>query len=159
MKTSYKKILRYLQALSLFVISIACFVPVMDKIVLNGTSSVPANILWKTPLVSIGKGDYVMAPARHQYIPSQYPYLTKRALCLPGEVLSLVGDAFLCDGVLLNTAKSETLTGAPLSTFQWNTAPIPEGYAFIGSAHPDGFDSRYLGLFSLDDLVRLEPLI
>ena len=159
MKISQAKLVRYFQVIIVFGAALACLVPLMGRIVLNGTPSVPANILWKTPSLSIGKGDYVMAPARHEYIPPQYPYLTKRALCLPGETLSFVDGSFLCDGILLNTTKPETLTGAPLTPFQWRTGPVPEGFAFVGSDHPDGFDSRYLGLFPLEDLVRLEPLL
>ncbi|MEL6277289.1 MAG: S26 family signal peptidase [Pseudomonadota bacterium] len=137
----------------------ALLVPVMGKIVLNGTASIDAFVFWKTPGRAIAKNDYVLAPARHPLIPRQYEHLTKHALCLPGEWLTFSGTAFSCNGVHLHTVKIETKKGVPLERFEWEAGVVPEGKAFIGSRHPDGFDSRYLGFFDLDELVRLEALI
>ncbi len=153
------QLIGYLKAIAVFATAIAVFVPVMDRIVLNGTPSVKANIFWKTPKQAIVKGDYVMAPARHHYIPANYPYLTKVALCFPGDQLKYEADQFFCNGVELNKTKKHTLTGAPLEPFQWEDGEIPPGHVFIGSPHPDGFDSRYLGLFAIEELIRLEALI
>lgn len=142
-----------------YALAIALLVPVMDHVVLNGTASVKANVLWKTPQMTIEKGDYVLAPARHELIPSTYTHLTKLALCVPGERLTFDGTRFRCNGAVLNAVKPATRTGIPLTPFAWEEGVIPEGRMFVGSPHPDGFDSRYLGLFAIDDLVRLEPLL
>ncbi|MEM6415488.1 MAG: S26 family signal peptidase [Pseudomonadota bacterium] len=149
----------YFKAALVFALPIAVLAPVMGRIVLNGTPSVKASIFWKTPDQAIEKGDFVMAPARHPYIPPNYPYLTKIAMCFPGDRLKFEAGRFSCNGVPLNQTKKETLTGAPLEPFQWNDAVIPPGKVFIGSPHPDGFDSRYLGFFAIEELTRLEALI
>lgn len=151
--------LRLAAALGVFAGTIAILVPVMDHIVLNGTPSVEASVLWKTHGRTIAKGDYVMAPVRHDLLPPQYSHLTKRALCAPGDWLSFDGRTFRCNGAALNTVKPETRAGLPLEPFTWTDGAVPAGKMFVGSSHPDGFDSRYLGLFSVEDLTRLEPLI
>lgn len=138
---------------------IAMIVPVMDHVALNGTESVPAHILWKTPETQIARGDYVLAPAQHPLIPTDYPYLTKYALCVEGDVLDYRDGAFFCNGELMLRVKRRTRAGAPLEAFSWPGGTIPQGKIFIGSRHPDGFDSRYLGLFEKRDLVRLEKIL
>ena len=129
-----------------------------SHVVVNGTPSIDARILLKTS-ERPRKGDYVLAPAAHPYMPPGYKHLAKKALCVAGEELSFSHGAFTCAGVVIATVKAETRTGAPLAAFEWTTGPIPDGYVFVGSAHPDGFDSRYLGLFAADELVRLERLL
>lgn len=146
-------------AIGVYLGAIALILPVFDRVALNGTPSVAAHVLWKTPGARIARGDYVLAPASHPMIPADYPYLTKLALCLEGDILTARDGAFFCNGALLHRAKRRTRTGAPLEPFNWSGGAIPDGMMFIGSRHPDGFDSRYLGLFATRDLVRLEKVL
>lgn len=144
---------------AVYAAALVVLLPFMGHIALNGTESVKAHVLWKTPGKPIAKGDYVMAPATHPLIPADYSHLTKYALCLEGDILTERDGAFFCNGELIHRAKKKTRTGAPLEPFKWTGGPVPEGMMFIGSRHPDGFDSRYLGLFSVNDLTRLEPVL
>ncbi len=146
-------------AVGVYAGAIALIVPVFDRVALNGTPSVAAHVLWKTPEAPIARGDFVLAPVSHPMIPADYPYLTKHALCLEGDILTARDGAFFCNGKLLHRAKRRTRTGAPLEPFDWAGGVIPDGMMFIGSRHPDGFDSRYLGLFATRDLVRLEKVL
>jgi conjugal transfer pilin signal peptidase TrbI len=146
-------------ALSVYLGAIALIVPVFDRVALNGTPSVAARVLWKTPGAPIGRGDFVLAPASHPMIPPDYRFLTKHALCLEGDMLTVRDGAFFCNGGLLHRTKRRTRDGAPLQPFQWAGGVIPEGMMFIGSRHPDGFDSRYLGLVATRDLVRLKKVL
>lgn len=146
-------------AVAVYLGTIATLVPVMDHVALNGTSSVPAHVLWKTPNRPILRGDFVLAPAHDPMIPKDYHYLTKYALCVEGDMLTERNGAFFCNGDLIHRAKRRTRLGAPLKAFSWPGGPVPKGMMFIGSRHPDGFDSRYLGLFRTKELIRAEKVL
>ncbi len=146
-------------AVMVYVIALTLLLPVMGKIALNGTASIDAHILWQREDGPIARGDYVMAPVRHPMIPSDYSHLTKHALCLEGDMLTARDGAFFCNGELIHRVKAQTRSGAPLEPFHWTKGKVPAGKVFIGSRHPDGFDSRYLGFFDIDDLTRLEKIL
>ena len=130
-----------------------------SNVVYAFTESVPVRVLWKTPNQPAQKGDYALAPAAHLYIPENMTFLTKRVLCVAGDELRFDGRNWYCNGVLLNSVKPATKTGLPLEPFQWSGGVIPEGSVFLGSSHPDGFDSRYLGLFKTNEVVRLREVL
>lgn len=144
---------------AVYAATLALLLPVMNHIALNGTDSVKAHVLWKTPGTPIARGDYVLAPASHPLIPESYSHLTKYALCVEGDILTERDGAFFCNGELIHRTKKKTRAGTPLEPFKWSGGPVPEGKIFIGSRHPDGFDSRYLGLFAVEDLIRLEKVL
>ena len=135
-------------------IMVHCF----ERIVLNGTPSVRAHILIKAPAEAPRKGDYVLVPIESRFLPNRYNSLTKKVLCVEGDLLQFKRGAFYCNGEFLHRPKHISLSGAPLTAFLWSDAVVPQGKVYVGSPHPDGFDSRYLGLFDIDDLTRLEAL-
>ena len=129
-----------------------------ERIVVNGTPSVSAHILIKAPGEEIHKGDYVLVPTQNHFLPNGFDSLTKHVLCVEGDVLAFKRGAFYCNGEFLHRPKRQSLSGASLDAFFWREGVVPHGKVYVGSPHPDGFDSRYLGLFDLDDLTRLEAL-
>ena len=82
--------------------------------------------------------------------------MTKHVLCLPGDLLEVVGLDFYCNGVLITRAKTHTRRGDPLPIFEWDGGPVPADVFFAGTDHPDGYDSRYFGFVPLDSATVLE---
>jgi type IV secretory pathway protease TraF len=128
------------------------------QVVLTMTPSVDVRVLLKTPKVPPIVGDFVLLEAHHEYLPGYTNFLTKRYLCAEGQVLEATDTNVYCDGLWLHRRKPETGTGKPLDPFIWS-GPVPEGAVYVGSKHPDGFDSRYLGFFGYTDLLRLEAVV
>lgn len=128
------------------------------QVVLTMTPSVNVRVLFKTPQVPPIIGDYVLLEAEHEYFPDYRNLLTKRYLCGEGQTLVATKMNVFCNGVWLHRRKPETGTGEPLNAFIWS-GPVPEGQVYVGSKHPDGFDSRYLGFFPYSDLLRLSAVI
>lgn len=128
------------------------------QVVLTMTRSVDVRVLVKTPQIPPILGDYVLLEAHHEYLPSRTNLLTKRFLCSEGQVLEATATNVFCNGVWLHRRKPETGTGEPLDAFIWS-GPVPEGQVYVGSKHPDGFDSRYLGFFPYSELLRLSAVI
>ncbi|WP_454884371.1 S26 family signal peptidase [Sphingomonas oryzagri] len=96
--------------------------------------------------------------------------VTKYALCLPGQMLSEVerpsrmapgkSDGwYYCDGRLLGVSKVFGRKGQALTHLHWGRSPIPAGFVYVGSAHPDGYDSRYYGPVAIDRLTRMERVL
>lgn len=96
--------------------------------------------------------------------------VTKYALCLPGQTLSEVEKPshrtpgkrdgyYYCDGHLLGVSKAFGRKGQPLGHLAWGRRPIPAGFLYVGSSHPDGYDSRYYGLIALTRLARMERVL
>ncbi len=144
---------------SVFLIAVISISHALSEVVINSTPSVKAHVLRKAPDRKIVKGDYVMVPISSAYLPRGYDTLTKHVLCAEGDVLSFKRGAFYCNGKYLHRPKMQSISGAPLTRFAWEEGIIPKGLVYAGSSHPDGFDSRYLGLFRLEDLTRLEPIL
>jgi type IV secretory pathway protease TraF len=66
---------------------------------------------------------------------------------------------YYCDGQLVGISKPFGRKGQPLMHLLWGRRSIPVGFAYVGSAHPDGFDSRYYGPVSIDRLTRMERVL
>ncbi|HHJ63328.1 MAG TPA: hypothetical protein ENJ61_00310 [Aquifex aeolicus] len=87
---------------------------------------------------------------------TQYPpirekgvlYLIKKAVCFPGDFLAARGGEFYCNGKLIAVAYPE----APVPPISYD-GRIPEGRYFVLGIHPASFDSRYMGLVSLDRIT------
>lgn len=143
----------------------ARFVP---QVTLVMSPSIEALAVTKSP-GPIKKGDYVMYRLVHPIAGPKPVSVTKHALCMPGDRLTMIEkpsmsgaqfrDAlFFCNGVLLGTALPLTHDGRKLSHAQW-TGTIPAGLVYIGSHHPRGFDSRYFGLVPITRLTRMARLL
>ena len=66
---------------------------------------------------------------------------------------------YYCDAVLLGISKPIGRDGKRLDRFHWGSRPIPPGFVYVGSHHPDGFDSRYYGPVAIDRLTRMERVL
>ncbi|WBO21757.1 S26 family signal peptidase [Sphingomonas abietis] len=143
----------------------AWFVP---QVTLVMSPSIEAWAVRKDP-GPIARGDYVMYTLFHPIAGPKPVNVTKHALCMPGDRLtwrempSLSGPKvrdtqFFCNGTLLGTALPFTRDGRHLTHEMW-TGVIPAGQMYIGSHHPQGFDSRYFGLVRLDRLTRMERIL
>lgn len=117
----------------------------------------------------IAKGDYVMFRFSHALAGPEPVSVTKRALCMPGETLSMIEKPsavsplewdgwYFCNGVLLNVSKPFAATGLRLPHLIW-AGPIPRGMVFVGSSAPNGFDSRYFGPVPLSALTRMKRIL
>ncbi len=141
---------------------------VLPQINLVMSPSIGAWAVRKAP-GPIAKGDYVMFTLHHPIAGPKPVSVTKHALCMPGERLTLIErpsvgapkswDAhFFCNGVLLGVSLPYGIHGLKLEHFQWSGV-IPRGMVYIGSHHPRGFDSRYFGLVPISRLIRMERLL
>jgi conjugal transfer pilin signal peptidase TrbI len=98
------------------------------------------------------------APERCEYIafdPPRTPLVTRHFGSHPsmfakivygvgGDVVSRVGRTFFVNGRKVAVAKERSRLGEPLALGP--TGTIPGGCYFVGTAHKDGFDSRYAGI-------------
>ncbi|MBB6122860.1 S26 family signal peptidase [Sphingobium subterraneum] len=121
----------------------------------------------------IRKGDFVMFLLSHPLAGPKPVNVTKRALCLPGEHIVMIekpsmmpvapqGERdgyYYCNGHLLNVSKANGRNGQKLQHWHPVQATIPQGFVFVGSGHPDGFDSRYYGPVAIGRLTRMEKIL
>lgn len=115
-------------------------------ILINTTDSLPnwAFFIDKGRLPA--RGDFVVFnPPRTRLITAHFgaepsPF-AKRALGVPGDVVSRVGNEVRINGERIATLKAVTRRGERLHPGP--TGTIPERCFYLGTAHPDGFDSRY----------------
>ena len=150
------------------VLPIALFVYwIMPRYTWVMSPSIDATAVREAP-GPIVKGDLVMFMLNHPFAGPEPIKVTKYALCFPGEHLSMTRvesratgtfgqktDAeFRCNGELMNVSKSITKDGRRIHHWEWSGDVIPDGYLFVGSRHPDGFDSRYFGLVARTRLTR-----
>jgi len=141
---------------------------VVPNIILVVTPSIGAWAIRPAP-GPIDKGDLVMFPLSHPVAGPRPVSVTKYALCLPGDRLTMVEtpsrDAphegtghYYCNDVLLGVSLSRAMNGIKLEHFRWH-GRIPPGRIYVGSHHPRGFDSRYFGLVPVARLTRMERLL
>ena len=120
----------------------------------------------------IRKDDFVMFLLSHPLAGPKPVNVTKRALCLPGERIAMIekpsmtpGTAhnydgwYYCNGHLLNVSKAMGRNGRTLDHWHPTQGTIPQGFVFVGSDHPDGFDSRYYGPVAIGRLTRMEKIL
>lgn len=131
--------------------------------------SIEAWMVRKAP-GPIATGDLVSFDLVHPLAGPKPVSLTKRVLCVAGERLRQIEvppsdfrkgarSAFLCDGRYLGITRPFGRNGQRLPSFHWGDRPIPEGFVYVGSDHPDGFDSRYYGPVRIERLTRMERVL
>lgn len=92
------------------------------------------------------RGDYIFfqpprgALLRRHFGEKRQPF-GKLVLGMPGDVVAHQGPLVTINGRPVVTMKPRTRLGEPLTPGQ--IGPVPRGCYFAGSAHKDGFDSRY----------------
>ncbi len=115
----------------------------------------------------IRKGDLVQFSLSHPAAAPEPVSATKYALCMPGEIVRIVeqpapiGGApqarFYCGTILLGVSLTRGRRGIKLD-YARIAGLIPPGFVYVGSSHPNGFDSRYIGLVAVDRLRRMEAI-
>lgn len=114
----------------------------------------------------IARGDYVMFRLSHPLAGPRPVNVTKHALCLPGERISMIEKPspmvpnawdgwYFCEGQLLGVSKPYGRNGQRLVHWRPTQARIPAGAAYVGSHNPNSFDSRYFGPVALSRLTRM----
>lgn len=118
----------------------------------------------------IAKGDYVMFMLSHPLAGPKPVNVTKHALCMPGERISLIEKPslmdphrwdgwYFCGNQLLGVSKPYGKNGQRLDHWRPAGGLIPPGMVYVGSHNPDSFDSRYYGPVALDRLTRMERVL
>lgn len=141
---------------------------ILPRVALVMSPSIDAWAVRKAP-GPIHRGDYVMFELRHPIAGPEAVSVTKLALCMPGDRLTKIEmpsrisptamDArYFCNGHRLGTTLPFDRNGMKLDHMQWSGI-VPPGMVYVGSHHPQGFDSRYFGLLPITKLIRMRRLI
>ena len=153
----------------LVVLPLALFAAIlMPQVTLVMTPSIEAYAVRKSP-GPIGRGDYVMFTLSHPIAGPKPVSVTKHALCLPGDRLTMFETPspltsnswdghYYCNGQFLGVSLTQAHNGLKLTHLKWNGI-IPAGMAYVGSTHARGFDSRYFGLLPITKLTRMERIL
>lgn len=127
------------------------------NIVWNLTDSVYFNFAYYQD-APIKKGDYVEFGFSHPLIRNGDPVrLTKRIACMPGDMLTTVGQNLFCNDTFVGEAFRSTKKGNPLVVYTLNDR-IPDGMVFVSGDAEHSFDSRYWGLLKMSDVRRVVPI-
>lgn len=132
------------------------------------TPSIDAWIVVPAP-GRIARGDYVRFMLLHPIAGPRPVSVTKQALCLPGDRLTMIetpstagrgarDGRYFCNGALLGVSLPFGMHGQRLEHLRWRGV-VPDGMAYVGSRHPRGFDSRYFGLVPIARLTRMAKLL
>jgi conjugal transfer pilin signal peptidase TrbI len=140
---------------------------VLPKLTLVMSPSIDAWLVTRAP-GPIRKGDLVQFILSHPAAAPAPVSATKYALCMPGETVRIVEQSvptsgaaqarFYCGTALLGVSLSRGRRGMKLD-YARIAGIIPSGFVYVGSTHPHGFDSRYIGLVAIDRLQRMRPIL
>jgi len=141
---------------------------IVPQVTLVMTPSIEAFAVRKSP-GPIARGDYVMFTLHHPIAGPKPVSVTKHALCIPGDRLTMFETPspliphsrdghYFCNDVLLGVSLPRAHNGMKLDHMRWSGI-IPAGMVYVGSTHPHGFDSRYFGLLPISSLTRMERLL
>ena len=113
---------------------------------LNASPSLPNWAFWLDKRAPIQRGSLIFFEAKRSKILAAHfgsdPQLFgKYVLGMPGDIVTHKGKDVLINGKLVARTKSETRLGLKLT--KGPAGAIPDGCYYAGSAHKDGFDSRY----------------
>lgn len=113
---------------------------------INVSESLPNFALWVKLGVVPKKGEVIIfeAPPTKMlkvHFSDPVPPFGKKVLGVGGDVVSHNGDIVRINGEIVAQRKAYTKLGYPLT--RGPVGVIPKGCFYAGSAHPDGFDSRY----------------
>lgn len=117
----------------------------------------------------IHKGDLVSFTLSHPLAGPKPVAVTKYALCMPGDRLDWIEKPsmtphawdgwYYCNGRLLGVSKPIGHDGRRLEHYRPTNLVIPQGFIYVGSRHPSGFDSRYYGPVAISRLTRMERVL
>ncbi|SNS68005.1 Type IV secretory pathway, protease TraF [Sphingomonas laterariae] len=118
----------------------------------------------------IARGDLVSFMLSHPLAGPEPVTVTKYALCLPGDRISMIEKPsmmtpgkwdgwYYCNERLLGVSKPYGRDGQELEHWQPDHGLILPGTIYVGSSHASGFDSRYYGPVTIERLRRMERLL
>jgi len=117
----------------------------------------------------IRRGDLVSFRLSHSIAGPRPVNVTKYALCLPGDRISMIeqpslmGGAwdgwYYCNSRLLGVSKAFAHDGRQLEHWRPDNGRILPGTIYVGSRHESGFDSRYYGPVAIERLTRMERVL
>ena len=112
----------------------------------NASESLPNWAFFVAKNKSPAKGEYVFfappgnALVRAHFGPDSGPF-GKRVIGMPGDLVTHKGAFVFVNGVRVARMKPLSRTGETLSPGP--IGRVPDGCFYVGTPHPDGFDSRY----------------
>jgi conjugal transfer pilin signal peptidase TrbI len=133
------------------------------RIGINETPSLPQTFFLIHKRADVHKGDYVSFRIPPSNSPVQFNsnmILTKIAVGVPGDVVSVQGRIVYVNSVPVGFAKERSLKGEPLDPI--DPLVVPPGHLYVMGLHKDSLDSRYtlVGLVPTTNLVgRAYPIL
>lgn len=153
-------------------LAVSLFVVVLVPTVrINTTPSVPLGIYFRMPKgTSIKRGDYVfacIAPGEKAQVGLERGYLepggwdcevemaplVKRVVAVGGDTIRVDETGVYRNGIWVARPPVGVDSQGREMWVDYGTFPIPEGHYWLGSDEM-GYDSRYLGVFSPDLILR-----
>jgi len=130
--------------------------------------SIDAWLIHRAP-GPIFRGDLVSFSVSHPIAGPKPVNVTKYALCMPGDRIAMIerparqpgvrDGYYFCNDRLLGVSKARAQDGRALTHWRPDSPVILPGMIFVGSPHPDGFDSRYYGPVAIERLTRAKKLL
>lgn len=122
----------------------------------NQTPSLPQSVFVIHKNEPVNKGDYVafhVPPAAAWNFKNPNATLTKIAVGMEGDVVSVDERVVKVNGVPVGYAKERSLKGQPLSPI--DPVTVPAGHVYVMGLHKDSLDSRYtiVGLVPFQSIV------
>jgi len=119
-------------------------------------------------------GDYVIVSGLNDPIVKE-KLITKEIVCQGGQILKIKNGEYYCGENYIGRAVKSTRTGIPVqpyipcvlgelrhSPFVFYQAEvdncefkIPDGYFFVAGTHPRSYDSRYFGLITKENILKV----
>ncbi|WP_066559959.1 S26 family signal peptidase [Croceicoccus bisphenolivorans] len=118
-------------------------------LMINASPSLPHWAIWLDKDTAPTRGMIVLfAPPPSELLSAHFgekpqPF-GKRVLGMPGDVVTRQGRTFAINGEVVATAKPKSRKGEALALGP--TGTIPAGCYYVGTDHPDSFDSRYAAI-------------
>lgn len=147
---------------------------IKSNFVFNTTKSLPQYVFYKEDLArkfTLQHGDYVSVCPFYSKMAEFYKLkehfengdcnngvvpLIKKVAAIPGDVIS-VNDK---NGMTVNerTIKNTKALSSKIQHFKF-AGIVPKGHYLLYTPHPEGFDSRYLGLITDNEIIyKLKPI-
>nr|WP_277924434.1 S26 family signal peptidase [Sphingomonas sp. CROZ-RG-20F-R02-07] len=147
----FAKRVRQWSAVALMAVAWASYNTISDwqkhnAFLINASDSLPNWAFFVHLHHTPAKDDYVFfAPpanplVRRHFGPDSGPF-GKRVIGMPGALVEHRGSDVYVDGIRVAHMKPFTRTGEPLTPGP--VGRVPRGCYYVGTPHPDGFDSRY----------------
>jgi conjugative transfer signal peptidase TraF len=137
----------------------------LARVTWNDSASVPRGLYLRRPSLPVSVGSTVtfaipmaVRPlvAERGYLPLENT-LMKIVVALPGDRVCLEHDEYRVNGRLLARVLTADSLGRPLPLYRFCDV-VPAGQAFVATAAPLSFDSRYFGPVPLTTLTVVTPL-